>query len=231
MPFLDHLEELRRRLIYSVLSIAVLAGVSFAFRNELFQLITLPLGEIKLHFTDVTGSFYAYLKVSLIAGIVAASPFILYQLWAFISPGLYRREKAAVLPLVFVSTVLFLVGGFFCYQIVLPLALGFLISFSDGLLIPIITVDSYISFAGLLLIAFGIGFELPVLAYLLGKMGLIQARTLAKGRRYAFVVILIAGAVITPPDVFTQVLLAGPVYLLYEISIIVVRLTAKRPED
>ncbi len=231
MPFLDHLEELRWRLVKSVLAVVVMAGASFYFRDQLFDFLVRPLGDIELHFTEVTGSFYAYLKVSLITGVVLAVPIVFYQFWAFVSPGLYHREKAAALPLVMTSTVLFVIGAGFCYYVVLPLALDFLIGFSEGLLNPIVTVNSYISFAGLLLVAFGVGFELPVVAYLLGRMGLITAPFLARGRRYAIIIILIAGAIITPPDVFTQVLLAGPVYLLYEVSIIVVRITGRKRDE
>ena len=228
MPFLDHLEELRWRLVKAILAVVVMAGAAFYFRDQLFDFLVLPLGEIQLHFTEVTGSFYAYLKVSLITGVFFATPIVFYQMWMFISPGLYDREKSVVYPLVMVSTLLFMIGAGFCYYIVLPLALKFLIGFSEGLINPIITVGSYLSFAGLLLIAFGVGFELPVVAYMLGRMGIISAPLLSKGRRYAIVAILIAGAIITPPDIFTQVLLAGPVYILYEVSIIVVRVTDRK---
>ncbi|MEA3297149.1 MAG: twin-arginine translocase subunit TatC [candidate division Zixibacteria bacterium] len=228
LPFLDHLEELRWRLVKAILAVVVMAGAAFYFRDQLFDFLVIPLGEIQLHFTEITGSFYAYLKVSLITGIFFAAPIVFYQMWAFVSPGLYKREKSVAYPLVLVSTLLFMIGAGFCYYIVLPLALKFLVGFSEGLITPIITVGSYLSFAGLLLIAFGVGFELPVVAYMLGRMGIISAPFLTKGRRYAIVAILVAGAIITPPDVFTQVLLAGPVYLLYEVSIIVVRVTDRR---
>ncbi len=230
MSFLDHLEELRKRLLWSLIAIIVMAGASFGFSDQLFLWIIKPLGDVSLHVTEVTGSFYAYIKVSLLTGLVASAPIVLYNLWAFVSPGLYQREKAAILPLILTSTILFLGGAAFCYYMVLPLALKFLIGFSEGILEPIITVGSYISFAGMLLVAFGFGFELPVAAYLLGRAGLITASFLAKGRRYAFVLILVAGAIITPPDVFTQLLLAVPVYVLYEISIVIVRLTADKDE-
>ena len=170
------------------------------------------------------------MKVALITGTWAALPIVFYQFWSFIAPGLYKTEKAAVLPLVFISTTLFLTGATFCYLTVLPTALWFLINFSDTL-VPVITVNSYLSFSGMLLIAFGAGFELPVISYFLGRLGIINAAMMSKARRYAFVGILIAGAIITPPDVLTQVLLAGPVYALYEISIIIVRVTQKKRKE
>jgi sec-independent protein translocase protein TatC len=229
MPFLDHLEELRRRLLKSIVAVVVMTLAAFYFSDELMKFLVTPLGDIKLHVTEVTGSFYAYLKVSLVAGIAAASPIVFYQLWSFIAPGLYRQEKARVLPLVLVSTLLFLIGASFCYLVVLPLSLKFLIGFSGDLLSPIITVGSYLTFSGMLMLAFGVGFEIPVVAYFLGRIGLISSQFLAKGRRYAIVLILIVAAVLTPtPDVATQLLLAGPLYLLYEVSIILVRVTGKK---
>ncbi len=231
MPFLDHLEELRRRLLWCALIVIVATGAAFYFSEQIMIFIIRPMGQIKLHVTEVTGSFYAYLKISLITGLAVSAPFIFYQAWSFISPGLYNREKATVLPLVAVSTVLFLVGASFCYLVVLPFSLAFLIGFSGDLLSPIITVGSYISFAGMLLLAFGIGFQIPIVAYFLGKLGVINPQMMGKGRRYAVVLILIASAILTPtPDVATQLMLAGPLYILYEVSIVVVRLTGKQRE-
>ncbi len=232
MGFLDHLEELRRRLLKSVLAVVVCAIGAFYFSTELMELIKIPLdGQVQLYNIQVTGSFYAYLKISLIVGILAALPILFYQMWSFISPGLYRRERLAILPLVFFSTLLFALGGSFCFKIVLPLSFSFLIGFSGDTIINTITIGSYISFVGLLLMAFGFGFQLPILAYFLGKMGIVTPRMLQKGRRYALVGILIVGAIITPPDIFTQFLLAVPLYILYEVSILVVKSTGKRKEE
>lgn len=231
MPFLDHLEELRRRLIKSFLAIVVMSGVAFYFADQLIMLIKLPLGDVPLHNMQVTGTFYAYLKISLITGVVGALPVIFYQMWCFIAPGLYQREKAAMLPLIVVSTILFIIGGAFCFIVVLPLALKFLIGFADELIVNYITIGSYVGFAGLLLLAFGFGFQMPIVAYFLGKMGLVTPQFLASGRRYALIIILIAAAIMTPPDVFTQVLLALPLYILYEVSIIVVRAVQPRSEN
>jgi len=228
MPFLDHLEELRWRLLKSILAIIVMAVAAFYFSDQLFRFLIKPLGDIQLHVTEVAGSFYAYMKVAIITGLLAALPIVFYQMWAFIAPGLYRTEKTAVLPLVLISTLLFLVGAAFCYWTVLPLALRFLIGFSGDIIRPIITVGSYISFAGLMMLAFGAGFQLPIIAYFLGRLGILSSSVMVRGRRYAIVIILIIAAILTPPDVISQVLLAGPLYVLYEISIIVVRLTGRR---
>lgn len=232
MGFLDHLEELRRRLIKSVLAVVLFSFIAFYFADYIMEFIKIPLkNKVELYNIAVTGSFYAYLKVSLICGFLISLPFNFYQMWSFISPGLYKREKILIIPLVFFSTLLFLLGASFCYIVVLPLSFAFLIGFSGDVIINTITIGSYISFVGLLLIAFGFGFQMPIAAYVLGKMGMISSEFLSKGRRYALVTILIVGAIITPPDVFTQFLLAVPLYILYEISIIIVRVTAKRDKD
>ena len=230
VPFLDHLEELRWRLLKAVLALILAAGGSFYFADYVVAFIIKPLGDTKLYVTEVTGSFYAYLKISLIAGVMAAMPVIFYQLWSFVSPGMYRSEKILVLPLVAVSTLLFLGGAAFCYYLILPIALNILIGFSGELLSPIITVGSYISFTGMLLLAFGFGFEIPVIAYFLGKIGIITTRTLRKGRRYAVVFIIILAAILTPPDFTTQILLAVPLYILYEISIVIVHFTGYKSQ-
>jgi len=222
MPFLRHLEELRWRLFKSIIAIVIMAMTAFYFAEDLIKLVKIPFGDYPLYNIQVTGTFYAYLKIALFAGVIGALPIVFYQLWSFISPGLYKREKAMILPMVAVSTGLFVVGAGFCFKIVLPIAFKFLMGFAAGTIQNTITIGSYIDFVGLLMLAFGFGFQMPVVAYFLGKLGLITPGFLSKGRRYAIPLLLIIGAVLTPPDVFTQVLLAAPMYLLYEISIIVV---------
>lgn len=229
MPFLDHLEELRRRLLKAVAGVIVCAGLALYFSDIIMHWFLAPLGGYKLHVTEVTGSFTAYIKVGLFSGLLLALPWVFYHAWAFISPGLYKRERRLTLALVGSATVLFLGGALFCYYLVLPWSLKFMIGFAGDLLSPIITVNSYLTFAGMLMLGFGAGFELPVVAYILGRFGIISSKTLSKGRRIAVVVILIVAAVLTPtPDIFTQLLLAVPLYVLYEISIIVVRMTGKK---
>jgi len=230
MPFLDHIEELRWRLIKSIIAIALSGIIAFIFADKLYSLITMPLGDTKLHFTEVTGSFYAYLKLAFFGGIIVAAPYVFHQLWSFIAPGLYDQEKQTVMPMVFFSFVLFLIGASFCFVVVLPIALKFLLGYGEGILTPIITVSSYISFAGLMIVAFGMAFELPVVGYFLGKIGLITPPLLNRIRPYAIVGMLIVGAVLSPPDIFTQILLAVPLVLLYELTIVIVRLTGRKKE-
>lgn len=228
MPFLDHLEEFRWRLIKGLIAIAVLAIASFVFADYVFKFLTMPLGGVKLHFTEITGSFYAYLKISFFTGLFLALPIIFYQLWKFIAPGLYPTEKKIVVPMVLFSTILFVGGAAFCFFVVLPLAVSFLVNYGEDIMNPIITVSSYISFVSLLIISFGVAFQLPVIGLFLGKAGIISGRWLSKARPYAVVLFLIGAAIITPPDVFTQLLLAGPMYLLFELTIILVKITAKK---
>ncbi len=229
MPFLDHLEELRKRLLKALLAVIITTGIALYFAKDIMRWFILPLGDVKLNVTEVMGSFMAYFKLGLVVGIIASIPVIFYQLWAFVSPGLYPKEKRMVFPFVSFATILFLGGAAFCYVWVLPWSLQFLIGMAGDLFNPIITVNSYITFAGLMILAFGLCFEMPVLAYALGKIGVLSSSFLARGRRYAIVIILIVAAILTPtPDIFTQLLLAVPMYLLYEVSILVVKLTGRR---
>jgi sec-independent protein translocase protein TatC len=229
MPFLEHLEELRKRLIRCFIALIVTASASFYFAEHIVKFIMTPLGETKLYVTEITGSFTAYFKVSLIAGVIVALPYMFWQLWTFISPGLYKKEKLLILPIVISSTVLFLLGALFCYYVMLPITLNFLIHFSGGLITPIITVSSYIGFVGMLILGFGAGFQLPIVAYVLGKIGIVSARGLNKARRYAVVILLFLAAFLTPtPDMFTMMVMFVPLYALYEISILIVWLTGKK---
>ena len=229
MPFLEHLDELRKRLLKAALGVIVCAILAFYFSDNIMRFMMEPLNGTPLYNMQVTGTFYAYMKVALFTGIGASLPIIFYQLWAFIAPGLYHKERKMILPLVLVSTILFVGGAAFCYYLTLPIALQFLLGFADELITNYVTIDSYISFVGFLMLAFGLSFQLPIIAYFLGRFGLIASATLARGRRYAILAILIIAAVVTPtPDIFTQLLLAGPMYGLYEISILVVKFTGRR---
>ncbi len=222
--FLDHLEELRWRLIRILLGVVVAGSAALFFGDEIFVFVLKPLDGLKLHVTTVTGSFYAYMVVSIFAGLFAIIPYVFYQLWAFVAPGLYKSEKTFILPAVMSSSLLFAFGSWFCYRFVLPVAITYLVSFGDGALTPIITVDSYLTFAGMMVLSFGAAFNMPVVSFFLAKMNLLKPDMLPKSRRVAVVVILIFAAIITPPDVFTQILIGAPMYVLFEISIIVVRI-------
>jgi sec-independent protein translocase protein TatC len=212
MGFLDHLEELRGRIIKSLLSIIIFSIVAYVFSERLLEFITDPIPEV--YFMAPTEAFSTRIKISLIAGIIVSVPVIFYHVWRFIAPGLFRKEIKMLIPFVLASTVFFLIGASFCFFLVLPLSIKFLLGFGTEKLRPMIQIKDYVSFVSYLILAFGAVFELPVVSYFLGKIGVISPQTLRKGRRYAVTAILILAAVITPPDVFSQFMLAGPLYFL-----------------
>lgn len=235
MSFLDHLEELRLRIIKCLVSIVVLAIAAYIFSDEIYAILQIPLyqavPDIKLHYFKVTEGFTIRVKMSLLAGLIVSVPVILYQLWQFVVPGLYEREKRMVLPVVFAGTVFFLAGALFCFFVVLPRAIAFLSNVAFEGLEPTWMIQEYFSFMMRLLLAFGVAFELPIVSFFLGRLGIVNAKLMAKGRRYALVAIVTLAALITPPDIFSQVVLAGPVYLLYELSILVVKLTGRKSPE
>jgi len=235
-PFLSHLEELRKRLV--AISIGVGAGfvVSYIFSERLFELLILPLKSVlpegdKLIFTNLPEMFITYLKVSFISGVLLAAPFIFYQLWLFIAPGLYQREKKYVFPFVIFSTILFVGGALFGYFVVFPFGFKFFISFSNEYVKALPSVKQYFSFSIKLLFAFGVVFELPVVVFFLAKMGVVTPEFLKKKRKYAVLLIFVAAAILTPPDVATQLMMAGPLLILYEIGIIVARIARKKEPE
>lgn len=228
MGFLDHLEELRGRIIKSLISIILFSILAYVFSEKLLEFITGPIPEV--YFMAPTEAFSTRIKISLIAGIIISVPVIFYHVWKFIAPGLFQREIKMVVPFVLASTVFFLIGAVFCFFLVLPLSIKFLLGFGTEKLKPMIQIKDYVSFVSYLILAFGAVFELPVISYFLGKIGVITPQTLRKGRRYAITAILVLAAVITPPDVFSQMMLAGPLYFLYEVSIFVVKITGKKKD-
>ncbi|KPL04940.1 MAG: hypothetical protein AMJ73_03340 [candidate division Zixibacteria bacterium SM1_73] len=227
MGFLEHLEELRGRIIKSLVSIILFSIVAYFFSEKLIDFVSKPIPE--LYFMSPTEAFATRIKLSLIAGIIASVPVIFYHLWQFVVPGLFEREVKLVVPVVLSSTIFFLIGATFCFLLVLPLSMKILLGFGTSKLKPMIRIGDYISFIGYLTLAFGAVFELPVISYFLGKLGIVTPQTLIKGRKYAVVGILILAAALTPgPDVFSQLMLAGPLYFLYEVSIVVVRIVQKK---
>jgi sec-independent protein translocase protein TatC len=233
MPFTAHLTELRKRLIISFVAVGVGFAVAYAFSSEIFEWLVKPLIRVlppgdKLVFTALPEAFFIYLKVSLIAGIVLASPMIFYQLWMFVAPGLYQKEKRLVLPFVVISSLLFAGGALFGYYVVFPTAFRFLVGFSTENIRALPALQQYLTLCLKLLLGFGLIFEFPVLAYFLGRVGIINSRMMAKNRRIAILLIFVVAAILTPPDVVSQILLAVPLYLLYEISILVVKFSGRK---
>ncbi|HUU12573.1 MAG TPA: twin-arginine translocase subunit TatC [Terriglobia bacterium] len=227
MSFFEHLEELRQRLIRSILSLAVAFGVCFYFSDEIYGFLARPLTDTlrslnlpdKLVYTNPTDPFNLYIKLSILAALFLASPFILYQFWLFISPGLYRHEKRYVWPFVTFSSALFISGGYFAYKLAFPAALRFLITFG-GRFSPFITIDNYFSLASTIIVGVGLVFELPVIILLLSIFGIVTPKFLLKNIRYAILATAIVAAAIAPtPDWTTLFMFWIPMVGLYIISI------------
>jgi len=237
MPLTSHLEELRKRLIRSMIAIGVAFLGCYAFVEDIFRIIAHPLISVLpangyMVYTGLPEAFFTYIKVAFYAGLFIASPFVLYQIWKFISPGLFPKEKKFVAPFVITSTLLFIGGVCFGYFLVLPPAYKFFLDFSTDYLKPMLSIREYISLTLKLLLAFGIIFEIPVFLFFMTKIGLVTPRKLAKMRRYAIVVCFIVAAIITPtPDAFTQTMMAIPMIILYEVGIIVSKLATRKKDD
>jgi sec-independent protein translocase protein TatC len=186
-------------------------------------------GMVTTH--QIGGVFFVALKVSFFAGLLAALPFILYQLWLFISPGLYANEKKMVIPFVAGGSLMFMVGVLFAYYVVTPFGFQFLITFGSFLYTPLINIEDYVGFFTKIMMGFGIAFELPVFAYFLALLGLVTDKTLIDFFRYAVLIIFVLAALLTPPDVLTQLLMAAPLILLYGVSILIVRAVNPHVEE
>lgn len=242
-----HLYELRKRLAYSAAALIVMFFVAFFFHEPILDWMVEPLrvalievGRISeitaqgmITTSQVGGAFFVALKVSFFAAIILALPIILAQLWLFIAPGLYQNEKKMLIPFIVGGTVMFIVGAAFAYYVVTPFGFDFLITFGSFKFTPLINIEDYVGFFSKIMFGFGLAFELPVFAYFLALLGLVDDRQMTSFFRYAIIIIFIIAALLTPPDVLTQLLMAGPLILLYGLSIIIVKLVnpAQKEED
>jgi len=237
LPLTAHLEELKKRLIRSLVGIGIGLGACYYYKEWLFRIITKPLMDVMpknsfMIFTSLPEAFFTYLKISFFASLLLTAPFTLYQIWKFISPGLYPREKKYVAPFVLTSTLLFVGGVVFGYYLALPPAFGFFMEFSSDTLRPMFTMREYLSFALKLLLAFGVSFELPVFIFFMTKLGIVNSRMMSRQRRYAILIIFIAAAFLTPsPDAFTQIIMAVPLMILYELSIYVAKFAENKKKE
>jgi sec-independent protein translocase protein TatC len=233
MTFLEHLEDLRKRIFYSFIVVIVAVIPAWFFSKDIYNILALPVtrflpeGE-KLAFTTLTAPFMLYIKVSFLTAIFVTSPFIFLQFWMFIAPGLYRREKKYVIPFVFFTTIFFALGALFGYFVVFPWACRFFLGMGADFE-PVITVDKYFSLALRVLLGIALVFELPTLVFFLSRMGIVTSRWMVKNFKYAVLAIFIIAAIITPtPDMITQSIIAGPMLALYGLSILIAFLSEKR---
>ena len=241
-----HLVELRKRLAISAASLIVMFFAMFYFHEPLLNWMVQPLndaliavGKVSIHAANgmittsqVGGAFFVALKVAFFAAIVAALPIILSQIWLFIAPGLYAHEKKMLIPFIIGGTVMFIVGVLFAYYIVTPFGFDFLITFGSFKFTPLINIEDYVGFFTKIMFGFGLAFELPIFAYFLALLGLVDDKQMMAFFKYAIVIIFIVAALLTPPDVLTQLLMAGPLLVLYGFSIIIVHfVNPAQPEE
>jgi sec-independent protein translocase protein TatC len=232
-PFLSHLEELRKRLVAASIALGGGFVVCYIFSEKLFQILISPLKAVmpegdRLIFTNLPEMFFTYIKTAFIAGAMLVSPFIFYQLWLFVAPGLYQNERKYVIPFVFFSTLLFVGGSLFGYFVVFPFGFKFFMGFANDYIQALPSVKQYFSFSTKLLFAFGIVFELPVVVFFLAKMGLVTPEFLRVKRKYAILLTFVMASILTPPDVITQMMMAGPLIILYEIGIFIAKIARKK---
>lgn len=235
MPLLDHLIELRRRLLWSVGALAIAFFGCLYFARDIFGFLVQPLlkaGQGKIIYTDIFEAFFVEIKVAFFAATMVAFPVIAAQIWRFVAPGLYANEKRAFLPFLLMTPVLFLSGAALAYFAAMPVALKFLLGYSGNIggisqeALP--GVGNYLSFVTKFLFGFGVGFLLPVLLMLLERAGIVTRTQLRDGRRYAIVGAFAVAAVLTPPDIVSQLLLAVPLCLLYELALVAIWFTERR---
>ncbi len=231
IPFTAHLEELRERLIKCFIAVSIGFCIAYGFKEQLFEILKSPLGDTEFITTAIQEGFFTYLKVAFLAGIMAAVPVILYQFWMFVAPGLYNKERRLLIPIIVLSSFFFVGGAIFGYFVVFPFGFKFLLSVTPSEIIPRLSMKEYLNFSSKLLLAFGLVFELPLIITFLAKLGIVSVDFLKKNRKYAILLFFVGSAILTPPDVVTQVMMAFPLMLLYEISIIGARIFGKKKFD
>lgn len=232
-PFISHLKELRDRLVVCIIGLAIAFIVTYIFKERMFAFLMRPFVEVmpaqsSFIFTGVTEAFVTYFKISIVAALFLAAPVILYEVWMFVAPGLYEKEKKYVIPFIALGSIFFIIGGLFCYHVVLPYIYRFFVSYAGPSIIPMPSLKEYMNLTLKMLIIFGLIFQMPLVAYYLSKAGIIKYRVLAKKRRYAILGIVVVSAVITPPEITSQLLMALPMYGLFEISIVIARVFGKK---
>jgi len=232
LPFTAHLEELRSRLIKSFIAVGAGFGLCYAFKETLFEILLYPLIRVmpeggKLIFTGIPEAFFTYLKVSFLAGIILASPVLIYQFWMFVAPGLYQKERRVLGPIIAVTSFFFIGGALFGYFVVFPSGFKFLLSFGADFIRTLPSMREYLDFSTKLLFIFGLLFELPVALTGLARLGIVSVEYLKRNRKYAVILAFVAGAFLTP-DVVSMILMALPLMVLYEIGILGAHLVSRK---
>jgi len=235
-PLLAHLLELRDRLLKIIVSVLVIFACLFYFSNDIYLIVSEPLRELlpessSMIATDVASPFFAPFKLTIMVSLLLAMPMVLYQVWAFVAPGLYAREKRIVLPLFASSVALFYLGIAFAYFVVFPIIFGFFTSVGPESVAVMTDISSYLDFVLTLFFAFGVAFEVPIAVVILSWMGIVDPASLARKRPYIMVGCFVVGMLLTPPDVFSQTLLAVPMWLLFEVGLVFGRLVAPAAGD
>jgi sec-independent protein translocase protein TatC len=235
LPFTAHLEELRSRLIKCFVAVAVGFVLSYGFKEKLFAILTAPLISVMesgetLIYTNLPEAFFTFLKAAFLSGILLTSPILIYQFWMFVAPGLYQKERRLLLPVVFLSSLFFIGGALFGYYIVFPWGFKFFLGFASETIRPLPSMKEYLSFSSKMLLAFGLVFELPLVLTFLAKLGLVSVEFLKKNRKYALLLFFVGAAILTPPDVVTQIMMALPLMVLYEMSILGARIFGKKKD-
>ncbi len=228
LTFIEHLAELRNRLM--IIAVAILAGTigSFVFVDQLTALVLEPAKDLQFVYLSPPELFLAYIRISLVVGIVVTSPIILLQIWSFVQPGLVKKEKIYLSIALIAGVFFFLLGVVFAYFVILPLTIEFFVGMQHQDIQPMFSMGSYVGFISSILLSFGLVFEMPTVVVILAQLGLIRASTLRKNRKFVYLAIVVAAAVLSPPDVVSQFLLAGPMVLLFELSVTVAAVIERR---
>lgn len=224
----EHLTELRKRIIISVLAVIITSVLSYIYIDTLLDFIVQPASGLEFIYLSPPELFLAYLEISFITGMILASPVILLQIWIFIKPGLKKHERKYLLFALFMGMIFFLIGASFAYYMVIPLAINFFVAMSVQQIEPLFSFANYIRFISSLLLSFGLVFQLPLFIILLSQLNLITPKTLKKYRKFVVLLIFVVAAILTPPDIVSQVLMAGPMLVLYEFSVIISSIIYRR---
>ncbi len=231
-----HIADLRKRLINSGLTLLVMFFVCFTFYEPILEWMMIPVEAVlppnsQMVAVEIQETFFTALKVAFFSGFIVSLPMIFWQMWLFLAPGLYDHEKKLVIPFVFFATLMFLLGSAFAYYVVVPFGFEFLINFGSTVVTVLPSIGKYVGFFTKLLFGFGVAFELPVITFFLAKIGLVDDAMLKNFFKYAVVLIFILASLLTPPDVLTQFLMAGPLILLYLVSIYIAKIFNPAPKD